>query len=215
MSAEIQSPPLEKRPFVGEMLIRGIVLAFGCALAQIALAWGLAYAGLGAFAWFAAPVVVAMAHGFFIVALADWGMRRVTGDADDATLPPLDIAIAGALGVGLPVLAILSLYGIAPYWLPQLPWGLLAWTLLVAAALPVRIPALVRRRQIALQPLWRQAPALLLAGIPVWGLDYLLAGAPAGMMDGGIIVMPLVMLYLFAASTLAAMLSVAALRPAA
>ena len=200
--------------FVVEMLILGIVLAFGCALAQVVLAWGLGYAGLGGFAWFASPVVIAMAHGFFVVALADWGMRRVIGDAGDAMLPPLDVAIAGALLIGLPVLAILGLHAITPYWLP-VQWGLLAWTLLVAAALPVRLAALVRRRKPVLRPLWRRLPMLLLAGIPVWTLGYLLAGAPAGMMDGGIIVMPLVAVYLFGASLLAAMLSVAALRRAA
>jgi hypothetical protein len=202
------------KEFAGEMLIRGIALAFGCALAQIVLACALAYVGLGDFALFATPVVIAMAHGFFVVALADWGMRRVTGDLDDATLPPLDVAIAGALTIGLPALAILGIHAFAPYGLTRLPWGLAGWTLMVVTALPVRIAALVRRRRIAFRSLWRRLPTLLLASVPTCGLGYILADAPAGIMDGGMIVMPLAMLFMFGASTLAAMLSVAALRPA-
>lgn len=205
----------QTKPVAAEMLLRAVPLALACAMAQAAILFAMQWAGLGAAIQVVAPVPILFAHGFFIVALTDWGMRHAAGDAETAMLPPLAVALWGGLMIGLALLAValvcISTIGhrAAP------PLGLLGWTLIVATALPARIVATVRGEAVALKPLTRRLPALFLTSVPVWALGYLFSGAPGGMMEGGLIVMPFFLLYCFAVSYLTAWLSVAAVRVAA
>jgi hypothetical protein len=199
-------------PVAAEMLVRGVLLALGCALAQAALILAMQVTGLGDAVGVVALPLIVLAHGFFIVTLTDWGMRHASGAEDDAMLAPLAVTLAGTLMIGL-VLAAAGLVSIGPIGHAAAPpLGLIGWTLIVVTALPARIVATVRDQPIAFKPIARRLPALLLAGAPVWVLGYLLSGAPGGMMEGGLIVMPFFFLNCFAASYLAALLPVAALR---
>lgn len=100
--------------------------------------------------------------------------------------------------------------------MPMLPWVWIGWGLLTLFAIPSRLTAWVAGKSQKLAPLWQRALLTLMVSPLIWFFGYVFqvrtmdCSRPMegwGMFEGGMIMFPLLGLFLFTLSTSLAMLS--------
>lgn len=213
---------LTARPLNFSMVMRivgqAFGLAFGSALSLAALLAASVALGAAAgstllrgalmAAWFA---LVVLAHGAFVAWVTDHGLRLRFDPGNADPVRSDSIAWRAALPLSLPLIA-----AVATCWFTgNFAWSMAGWALLVATALPARTVCWLRgqRPQLGALDVQVAVAAITLLPIALSGLPLQTCeGECWGMMEGGIVAMPLLGGYLFFASTSAALLSVIAVR---
>ncbi len=210
------------------LLPDAIGLAFIFAFAQIILLFAMQMFVSDTVAMWILTALAAISHGLFIVIIT-------VRTADDERLRGGPHNLTAGFLFALPLFALawadidgahhvcadgaIVERGIAPMW----PWFWIGWAALTLSAAPMHLLGWLNGARIALKPFWIRAaymaPSALVIGVLGWtfqvrAMDCAAPRLSFGVMDGGLVAIPLYMLFFFAMSFSMAVLSAAFARQA-
>lgn len=201
------------------MIVAGLPLALVCLGVQILVAMTLLPQlpeETGAISLWSVVALFIYVHAFFVIGLTGYGLGTARLGRWRSALwlgvrGGVVLAVVIAVSLGIYVLSIRLAHGLDR----GLPWVTILWAGLTASLAPARIAAWLWRVPISLAP-----PLVRLMLMLPWLLAIWVTGLPAqrctgecwGLMEGGIVMVPLHGLHLFIAGVSTALLSAALTR---